>query len=97
MIAAVVGLLILMAYAAALGAASVLTWRYASKRVRWVPGTITLVYYLLLYLFPHPVLVAVLNGKAYPATDALRSGMSTLALVTALFALGQLLREKDGR
>lgn len=93
--AAIIGTLLLILYAASLGAASVLTWRYARARYGWLPGALTAVYYLLSVLFPHPVLTALFSGAQYPTGDALRGGTSTLALVVSLYLLGRMLKERE--
>lgn len=95
--AAIIGTLILMLYAAALGAASVLTYRYAHAKYGWMPGALTGIYYLLSAIYPHPVLMALFAGKVYPAGDAWRAGTSTLALVVSLYLLGRMLKERDNK
>lgn len=94
MLGAVLMTLFLVVYAYGLGATSVLVWRYCRTWMRWVPGSLTALYYLLSFLFPHPGVQALVNRDDYPLVDALRGGCSTLALATGLYLLTLVVREQ---
>lgn len=84
-----VGIIAFLIYAYALGATSVMVWRNYNGKERWIPATLTGLYYITSTLFPTPAVMSALNGTEFLWTDAFRSILSSVALATGLYYLSK--------
>lgn len=91
MTSALIPALFYVLYAAALGILAGLVYRYEKSWGRYLPMILVAIYYVLVKVFPHRILIEAVRGEPAQAEDW-RFVASSLALAVAVFFVARIFR-----